>query len=303
MEPINPSESACDCPPRFVDTPQGLLVAAPAKINLNLLVGPRRIGGYHPLDSYVCKVTLFDTVLLSPIDRPGTQLECYGADCGPVEKNLAYRAAELIAHATGRRGVAIGLDKRIPPGMGLGGGSSDAAAVLVGLNRLWNLKLSDVELQGLGAQLGSDVPLFIGPACSRMTGRGEILEPATIHKFHAVLVLPEFGCATAQVYEAFDELPQEMAPQLEPDVLASQKPSQWRARLVNQLERPARAVSPGLGGLLERLGQVMPVPVHMTGSGSAVFLLCDDAREAVELQSALPMDVQPRSVRVTQCDW
>ena len=253
---------------------------APAKINLDLLVGPRRTDGYHRLDSLVAKVTLYDRLEVGICERPGTELTCEGFDCGPAERNLAVRAAEALGERFGRRGVTIELAKAIPPGCGLGGGSSDAAAVLRGLNELWRLGLGERELAGVGADLGSDVPLFFGPPTLRMTGGGEQFEQTPVHPFVAVLVLTPLACSTAEVYRAYDDAPSAIDRQLEAERIAGQPPSAWREQLANDLAGPARRCCPPLAELQDRLAVQIDAPVHITGSGSGLFVLCDDPAAA-----------------------
>jgi len=267
-------------------------LAAPAKLNLNLLVGPRRPDGYHPLDSFVVRVSLRDHVALRRRTDGVLSLSCEGADCGPPEQNLALRAARLLQEHTGSAaGVEIELHKTIPPGRGLGGGSSDAAAVLAGLRSLWGLALPEEELARLAATLGSDVPLFLGPPACRMTGRVERIEPAEAHPFCAVLILPDLHCSTAAVYAEFDRRPEPMAPQLDAALLR-RPPSAWRDRLVNQLAGPARRVCPELGRLQDAAAEAAGLPVHVTGSGSAMFLLCDGHAEAREAMDRLPPGIR-----------
>ena len=253
---------------------------APAKINLDLLVGPVRPDGFHPLDSLVARVSLCDDVELSLRSDDRFVLVCEGFDCGPSQGNLAMKAAMALGRAVGRSGVTIKLSKRIPPGMGLGGGSSDAAAVLKGLCQLWDTDAEGDDVMSLAAGLGSDVPLFLGAPMQRMTGRGERLEPVTIHPFTAVLILPSFGCSTAAVYAGYDESPHPIGAQLGAGMMASQPPSVWREQLVNDLAEPARLVCPPLADLQDRLAGAVAAPVHVTGSGSGMFVLCDDAAEA-----------------------
>ncbi len=272
----------------------GMRVFAPAKINLNLLVGRRREDGYHPLDSFVGQVSLADTIDIVPADGEAVAFACRGADCGADEKNLAYRAATMLMQRSSRKlpGARITLDKAIPPGKGLGGGSSDAAAVLWAMNEYWRLGVAAGELMSLAAQLGSDVPLFLGPPACRMRGRGEVIGPAAISPFHAVLVLPPCQCATPLVYRAFDEQPQDMLPQLDASVLAGPV-RRWRGLLCNQLAGPARAVSPELGTLWDELAAAARLPVHLTGSGSALFIPCDDAPEAQATLARIPAAIRP----------
>ncbi len=285
---------------------RSLRVHAPAKINLNLLVGPVRADGYHPLDSLVAHVTFYDTIDLAARDDGQIRLDCQGPDCGEVSQNLALRAAKLLAEISPEGkclGVDITLAKQIPPGKGLGGGSSDAAAVLWALNDLWGLNLPDERLAELAARLGSDVPLFLGPAVLQMTGRGEIITPAKLKPFWAVVILPELACPTGPVYAAFDKLPLTPSEQLDLNELAHLPPSVWRRKLVNQLTPAAVAITPALGELLEQLQKAISQPVHLTGSGSAMFVLCDDLAEAQAVRARIDGDLPLVSLVVAQNPW
>lgn len=264
---------------------RGLVLAAPAKINLNLLVGPRRPDGFHDVDSFVARITLYDTVELQPRDDGQLRLEVLGPDCGPPDRNLALQAARLLA-GDAPRGADIRLTKRIPLGAGLGGGSSDAAAALAGLNRLWGLHLPAHRLAEMGAALGSDVPLFLGPPAARVTGRGELVRPVEVHPFHAVLLLPGLHVPTADVYRAFDTLPPAAGGQLDEALLAS-PPSAWRGLLVNDLLPAAQLVCPALAAWREAITRA-GLPVSMSGSGSSLFLLCDDHPQALAARRMLP---------------
>jgi 4-diphosphocytidyl-2-C-methyl-D-erythritol kinase len=305
------ASSAMPAQPRLLRAEDGGLRAwAPAKINLNLLVGPRRDDGYHGLDSLVAKVTLYDRIDLRPRGDGRIRFSCAGADCGPDEKNLALKAARALAAAVpaSGRGVDIELHKRIPPGKGLGGGSSDAAAVLAALHELWGAPLNAGELQKLAMTLGSDVPLFLGPPASRMTGRGEVLAPIDVHPFAAVLILPACECSTAAVYRAFDDMGKTRAretrdrPHFRPPkvgsvpsfpgeqidlAVLSRPPSTWRGLLRNDLSAGALQVSPQLAVLWDGLRAAIAPPVCLSGSGSGLFVLCDDEAEALALVPAI----------------
>lgn len=287
-----PNPAALPSLPAVEPTSQGLRLNTPAKINLDLLIGPRREDGFHDLDSLVTQVTLYDRIELAGREDGLVTFSCRGADCGSDDKNLALRAARLLAEQSGaREGVEIRLVKHIPPGKGLGGGSSDAAAVLAGLNKLWRIGLSTGQLMELGAQLGSDVPLFLGPPAGHMTGRGEILEHIEVHPFVAILILPACSTATAAVYREYDH----MSPNksiihrtLEVPAVRLGPPSHWRHRLVNDLFEPALRVCPELHDLHARLQEHAGLPVCLTGSGSAMFILCDDATEAGQILGRIP---------------
>jgi 4-diphosphocytidyl-2-C-methyl-D-erythritol kinase len=300
------TDKATPLPPRRRLEPLqggGLRVLAPAKINLNLLVAPRGQDGYHPLDSFVAKVTLYDEIELRP--RPDGQIAfgCRGADCGKDEDNLALRAARLMRDfAPAAAGADIRLTKRIPPGAGLGGGSSDAAAVLAGLNELWNLSHSREQLMQAAERLGSDVPLFLGPPAARMTGRGQRIEEVQVHPFRAVLLMPGCPCSTAEVYQKFDLKPEPAASQLDARLLAG-PPSGWRRLLQNQLCLPACNVSPKLAEVWRRLTGRGDQLVCLTGSGSTLFMLCDDDHEAAAVLAAIPQDLRPCCLVVRNNPW
>ncbi|MFP4353557.1 MAG: 4-(cytidine 5'-diphospho)-2-C-methyl-D-erythritol kinase [Phycisphaerae bacterium] len=266
-----------------------LLLQAPAKINLNLLVGPVGPDGYHPLDSYVVRLLWGDPVTLHARGDGQIVLECTGSDCGPDEENLAVRAARLaqqILRPAGL-GVTIQLDKQIPPGMGLGGGSSDAATVLMGLAELWSTSWQADDLESAAVSLGADVPLFLSPSpAMRMTGRGERLEPVQIAPLVVLLILPRLFCSTGAVYREFDSAPAPQAQQLPAKVL-KRRPSFWQSELVNHLQAPARAVCPELAQLQDELQSELPIPVHMTGSGAGLFCLPKDELQARKCQTLI----------------
>ena len=145
---------------------------APAKINLALAITGRRVDGYHNIDTVMHSITLSDSVFFSPADE--LIFRCNDLSLPLGAGNLAWEAAQLVRRYVGqRRGVAIQLNKRIPAGSGLGGGSSDAAAVLRGLNRFWQLGLTDAELLWLASRLGSDVPFCVFGGCARGREKGD----------------------------------------------------------------------------------------------------------------------------------
>jgi len=271
-------------------------------LNLTLRVGRRREDGFHEIVSVAAKVTLYDEILLRR--RPGgrLRLECAGLDCGPPEENLVLRAAECLSGRGPSRGADIVLTKRIPPAAGLGGGSSDAAATLLGLNRLWELGLSRAAIAERAAELGSDVPLFLNGPAVRIGGRGERVRPAEVHPFHAVLYLPPVTCLTAAVYASRDAVAAEAEPPpaVEADDFAA-PPSQWR--LFNDLRAPAERLCPPLAAEAKTLASATGRQVHMTGSGSGLFVLADDGPRARALAEALPEPVRDRCRIVALNPW
>ena len=183
-----------------------LVLRPPAKINLYLHVGEKRTDGYHEIDSLFQMIDLSDVLWFEPLDR-GFELVLSGRSLGSaVGENLVMRAARLFQESSGEaRGVRMRLQKKIPAGAGLGGGSSDAAATLIGLNRLWNLGWSRERLMRLGVQLGSDVSFFLGSPTAWVGGKGDLLQEVFIDPVPwIVLVFPGVEVNTAWGYAALD---------------------------------------------------------------------------------------------------
>ena len=260
----------------------------PAKANLFLEVGGRRADGYHELRTVMMAVDLTDRLRVQPAAGDGIELSVRRG--GPEHDNLVTVAWEVFASHTHRRcGVRVELDKSIPVAAGLGGGSSDAAATLIGLNALFDARLTAAELGRLGAQVGSDVPFFLaGGSLSLCTGRGEQVEPISSRaRPIVVLVVPPFGCSTAAVYAEYDRHPPESAPDAEGMLSALGGPvAGWRGGLYNALENAACRIEPRLRELRAALEGLGPLGVVMTGSGSGMVCLCRDDRQAVRLAEA-----------------
>ncbi|HYT90648.1 MAG TPA: 4-(cytidine 5'-diphospho)-2-C-methyl-D-erythritol kinase, partial [Gemmataceae bacterium] len=178
------------------------MVWAPAKVNLYLEVLAKRVDGYHEIETLMIGVSLYDTLVFKEDSSGAISLRCHRPELSTGPDNLVMRAAERLRQHTGcPRGAHIRLVKRIPLAAGLAGGSTDAAAALAGLNRLWQLNLPDTELAELAARLGSDVPFFFATPAAWCTGRGEKVTPVALGKrLWFVLLCPPFGLATADVY-------------------------------------------------------------------------------------------------------
>lgn len=285
-EPTNPAASRV----RRI-TSDRRRINAPAKINLTLSVSPPAGDGYHPLDSIVVQIDFCDELMVTA--RRDGQLACRvigGLDI-PAEDNLVVKAARLIQQRAPGAGADIQLEKHIPPGAGLGGGSSDAAAALLALNDLWKLNLPAGDLAALAGQLGADVPLFLGPACQRMTGRGEITEPIDLPEFAVLLICPPIHSDTAGVYRQFDAMGCPANPPGDPAGLAAAPLEEWDDLLVNDLRAPAEALQPGIADWAGRAATALGRAVHMTGSGSALFVLAGSADQASRLREQLPGDI------------
>ena len=183
---------------------RGVLVQTSAKVNLCLRVLGRRSDGFHEVETVLHTVDLWDRVYLYPVpEAGGITLEVNSGEAPADESNLCWRAASVLAKRTNTKlGAAIRLEKSIPAGAGLGGGSSDAAATLVGLARIWELDLQSAALGELGAELGADVPFFLKGGCCLARGKGERLEVCSGVSACLVVVVPEHRVPTAQAYAA-----------------------------------------------------------------------------------------------------
>ena len=271
-----------------------ITVRCPAKLNLFLEVLERRPDGYHNLDTVMQAVDLYDELEIAA--QPGSELslECSDPALPCDERNLVLRAALALRRATDcRSGARFRLTKRIPMQAGLGGGSSDAAGALVGLNRAWGLGLPTEPLRQIAATVGSDVAFFLYGGTARCRGRGELVEPVPVTApFHYVLLFPGVGVSTAEAYARLRFPLTPLAPSatmLLDSLLAGDVPGLGRS-LFNRLEGPAFGIHPRLAEAKSRLAASgLFQGVCMTGSGSALFGLCrpEDAGHALEGTVAL----------------
>jgi len=266
---------------------------APAKVNLFLEALGRRADGYHDLATLMVAVSLYDTLdfrEVSGSSRAGeVRLECDWPELSTGPDNLVYRAAELVRRVAGVKvGAHITLRKRIPLAAGLAGGSSDAAATLAGLNRLWRLGWGPAELARLGAELGSDVPFFFFTPAAWCTGRGEVVQPLPLGKpLDLVLTGPPVGLATKDVVRALTvpSVPRDGAEMCRA-VQAGDLPEVGRL-LFNRLQAPAEGLCPAVARLHARLADLGPLGALMSGSGSTVFALCRGPAQAQSIARAL----------------
>jgi 4-diphosphocytidyl-2-C-methyl-D-erythritol kinase len=264
----------------------GLEVLAPAKLNLFLEVLGKRPDGYHEIETLMVGVDLFDTLTFA--DDPSGELtfRCDDPRLPTGDDNLVVRAARRLQAASGvSRGARIALKKAIPAEAGLAGGSSDAAATLLGLDRLWGLQTPTEQLESLAAELGSDVPFFVsGLPAAICRGRGERVERISIHRpLHFVLICPPFGVSTASVYQRVETPGQRrsIGPVLDALAQADQPPALGPC-LFNRLQEFAEMVRPELLSVREALAGLAPMLEGwlMSGSGSAYFGLCRDGDAA-----------------------
>jgi 4-diphosphocytidyl-2-C-methyl-D-erythritol kinase len=274
-----------------------LTVAAPAKLNLDLLVQGRRPDGYHELDSLVVFTELADRLTLEPAAELSlTVTGPFAADLPGLETNLALRAARLLAAATGiTAGAHLHLEKHIPVAAGLGGGSTDAAAALRGLTCLWGLNLTEPLLRELALPLGADLPVCLHAQPARLRGLGERLDPIRgLPELPLVLVNPRRPVPTGAVFAGLDSgqpcPPRALGLPTHPSLAQL---AVWLAQSRNDLEAPAMALEPAIAEVLANLRADPDCLVaRMSGSGATCFGLFPDgeaaARAARSISAARP---------------
>jgi 4-diphosphocytidyl-2-C-methyl-D-erythritol kinase len=254
-------------------------VEAQAKINLFLRILSREPSGYHQLETLFQRIALADSVTVH-VGGSARSLDCTGADVGPVEKNLAWRAAVAFTEAAGNAtNFQIEIEKRIPVGGGLGGGSADAAAVLRALNVLAEKPLSDSALATIAFSLGADVPYLLSThALALGAGRGEKLFPLQpLAARRVLLAIPPFGVSSADAFGWFAEQKASRHSGTRATLPVGRK-LEWRtvaALAANDLEGPVGARHPELATLREELRKSGAILAQMSGSGSTVFGVFD----------------------------
>ena len=253
---------------------------ANAKINFSLSVCGKREDGYHLVDTVMHSVSLFDTVYIEKAD-------VINVACGnlPQEENIAYKAARLFFEATGIiGGCEIKIEKQIPLSAGLGGGSADAAAVLLGLNKLYDTNLSYESLCGLAVKLGADVPFFIKGGCMRSEGIGEILTPAVpLKKGCILLAKADLKPSTAEMYRRLDSRDTTLA---DTSAVLSAIEDNDLLALSQKLYNAFETVWPQ-SKVKEALLKTDAVAVALTGSGPTWFALYDNSDKAKVAKNAL----------------
>jgi 4-diphosphocytidyl-2-C-methyl-D-erythritol kinase len=288
-------------------------VRVPAKVNLQLAVGPVRADGYHDVATVYHAVSLFDEVTVTPAELDSVGISGEGADSVPTDGgNLAARAARALARAVGHGsrdapGLAIQITKRIPVAAGLAGGSADAAATLVACNELWGTGLSQKELCELASGIGSDVAFGLLGGTAIGIGRGEQVTPVlTSGTFHWVLAFANGGLSTAEVYAKCDRMraSQESRKAKErkvgtasvPDpaldnaliaALRSGDPAKLGPLLSNDLESAAISLRPGLRRALAAGQELSALGAMVSGSGPTCAFLAKNHRHARDLTAAL----------------
>ena len=274
--PTNKKSSSCFPNQAIIE------MLAPAKLNLLLKITGQRVDGYHELVSVLVPVALYDKLKISKLER-GLKVYWSGRELPKGQNNLVNRAAVSFFKKTGiRKGAKITAIKKIPVSSGLGGGSSDAAATLKGLNQLWGNSLSSGDLERLALSLGADVPFFLLQRPSIARGIGEILQPMkSFPSFWYVIVSPNLMISTAWAYE---RTKLKLTNNRNQNIISSFKKNIFNIPdlLFNDLERVTLVKHPFLSSIKKSLLQLGALGALMTGSGPSIFGLFDSAKKARE---------------------
>ncbi|MBI4822842.1 MAG: 4-(cytidine 5'-diphospho)-2-C-methyl-D-erythritol kinase [Nitrospirae bacterium] len=269
-----------------------LTLKAPAKINWFLFVKGKRQDGYHDILSLVQCISLYDSLTLEESAQTD-DIEVITDSPIPYRENLVYKAAiALKERASIEKGARITLKKDIPISAGLGGGSSDAAYTLMGLNKLWRLSLNKMEIYELAISLGSDVPFFLDGYCALIEGRGEKVTPTPLQAFHTLLLLkPNIEVSSSSAYSDLGSLELTKPAgniKLLIQILDTGDFSSLKSVARNDLENPVIRRHPILKEMKERLEESGAVFSAMSGSGPTVFGVFNDPKDAERARNAIP---------------
>lgn len=287
----------------------GLLVRAPAKINLSLLIAGRRPDGFHEIETLMAKVDLYDELLFERGEKDGIELICQGPHWAPEgEDNLVYRACEALFEASDiKTPVRVTLTKNVPPASGLGGGSSDAAAALMGLDRFANLAATPEDIREIACRMGSDIAFFLGGPLAFCTGRGEkIQQIEEKFSFRAILALPDVSVATKRVYEnyAHNQVLYDRLSERINGLIARNKFAFVAAMCANMLGKSCFELHRELLELKSDMEALGVGRVCLSGSGSAMFCMVAIAdRDLERYQSMLADSVGCDSLIVNDNRW
>jgi 4-diphosphocytidyl-2-C-methyl-D-erythritol kinase len=286
--------------------PGPVTARVPAKVNLELVVGPLREDGYHSLSTVFQAVSVHDEVTAAVADEWGVSVHGAMSEGVPVgPDNLALRAAQLLASARGiDLPVHLTLHKDIPVAGGMAGGSADAAGALVACDELWETGCTREELEELAAQLGSDVPFLLGGGTAMGSGRGELLAPVLARgTYHWVFAVGEDGLSTPAVYRECDRLRgdaviREPQPNVElMGALRTGDPTILAPQLSNDLQEAAISLRPALGETLAAGMEFGALAGLVSGSGPTVAFLVDSSEAGIDLAVALTASGTVRDVR------
>jgi 4-diphosphocytidyl-2-C-methyl-D-erythritol kinase len=288
----------------------GLLVRAPAKINLSLLIAGKRPDGFHEIETIMAKVNWFDEIRIERGEKAGIEFICEGPHWAPQgRENLVYRACELLFDSCGKSAdVKITLTKNIPAGTGLGSASSDAAATLLGVDKYLKLRLSRKKLNELAAKLGSDIAFFLGGPLAFCAGKGEKIKKISgIFDFLVLLILPDVSVSTKRVYENYKHeisLYEKLHTQIN-SLIAKNRVDLVSGMCANMLQTSCFDLHCELAELKTRIESLGLGRLSLSGSGSSMFLIVDgqNAKKARQYKRKLEEQVGCKSVIVSNNRW
>ena len=270
----------------------GISLKASAKINLFLEILGKREDGYHEIETVMQEIDLVDNLQFEEIQE-GVKLKCNNKNIPSDENNLVCKAANLIVNECGiKKGVLISLEKNIPVGAGLGGGSSDAATTLKALNSLWKIGLSDVDLMEFAARLGSDIPFFIKGKTALCSGRGENITPIEVKsEMNYLIIFPHINISTTTIYRnlKIDLTKKRKDVSFFLNALKYSKVADISKLLFNRLEEVIFATYPDLLRVKSSLEHFDFCGLSVSGSGAAFFGLCNDRRQAEVIKGKLEL--------------
>lgn len=283
-------------------------VSVPAKINLQLAIGPLRSDGYHDLATVFHAIDLTDTVVATTADTLRISVRGEGAKFVPTDaSNLASKAAQALADLHGiEPRVHLDIEKRIPVAGGMAGGSADAAGALIACDALWDLKTPKAELLSIAASLGSDVPFALSGGTSIGLGRGELLTPVlTTGQFHWVIALSDGGLSTPKVYAECDRLralisPMDYTPRISEGLVAALRAGDAELlapQLHNDLQDAAISLKPSLARVLETGMELGALAGIVSGSGPTCVFLVASREKALALAASISGAGVCRTVR------
>ncbi|MGD1042383.1 MAG: 4-(cytidine 5'-diphospho)-2-C-methyl-D-erythritol kinase [Sedimentisphaerales bacterium] len=313
---------------QFAKAGNSLLVRAPGKINLSLLVAGKRPDGYHELETIMAKINWYDEILIEPGREKGIELICKGPyEVLAGEDNLVYKAAKLIfgkgkrKKEKGKRkeksreqgtGARITLTKNIPAGTGLGSGSSDAAGTLMGINRFLKLGFSKKKLMELAAKLGSDVAFFLGGPLAMCTGRGEKVKKIDKCEFGVLLIVPDVNVSTQRVYANYrhDSAKYERLHKEISGYIKKKRIDLVCELCANMLQESCFELNTKLRELKKRIERAGIRPLCLSGSGSSMYCVINKGNEERikayrnnSVASKLARDFSFRSIIVNNNSW
>ncbi len=288
----------------------GVLVLAPAKINLSLLIAGKRPDGFHEIETIMAKINWYDEILIQPGRKPGIELVCKGPHWAPAGKeNLAYRAAQNLLAASGSTtSIRVTLTKNIPAGTGLGSASSDAAATLIGLKHYLHLDIDRQTMFELAAKLGSDVAFFLDGPLAFCRGKGEKVERLeSKFDFVALVILPDVSLSTKEVYANYRHeqgLYEKLSARVN-DHLTEKRIDLAAKMCANMLQESCFNLAKSLAELKETIESLAIRPCCLSGSGSAMFCIVEsgDEQRAGECKRTLEEEIGCKSVIVTNNRW